>query len=89
MAAKSKIPERVMNKAASNGKGAMPEAKVSVKQVTFAPHEDPTKAETKNCFRFQEVTTGGQPPIIGALYIQKWALDGKMPEHLTVMIEVS
>lgn len=29
--------------------------------------------ETKNCYRFKEVPANGQPPIIGTLYVQKWA----------------
>jgi hypothetical protein len=31
--------------------------------------------ETKNTYRYQEEPSGsGKPPIIGTLYIQKWAL---------------
>jgi len=29
--------------------------------------------ETKNTVKFAEVQTPGQAPIIGALYVQKWA----------------
>lgn len=29
--------------------------------------------ETKNTVRFNEVPPDGKPPLIGALYIQKWA----------------
>ncbi len=28
--------------------------------------------ETKNTVRFQEVEEKGKPPVIGALYLQKW-----------------
>ncbi len=55
-------------------------------EVEFRPH--PTKGETKSCFRFEEVTSGGQPPKITTLYIQKWALDNRMPAKLIVKLEV-
>ena len=42
--------------------------------------------ETKNTVRYAEVTAG-QPPVIGTLYIQKWALKGP-PKKLKVTIEV-
>jgi hypothetical protein len=41
--------------------------------------------ETKNTYRYQEDPEGGQPPKIGSLYVQKWALPGK-PEVLTVTV---
>ncbi len=28
--------------------------------------------DTKNTVRFQEVEEKGKPPVIGALYVQKW-----------------
>jgi hypothetical protein len=31
--------------------------------------------DTKNTYRFQEVPKGA-PPLIGTLYIQKWAFEG-------------
>ncbi len=58
----------------------------SVIELAFVPHE--TKGETKNCFRFEEQTSDGQPPKIGTLYVQKWALGGKQPARLVVNIEV-
>jgi hypothetical protein len=42
--------------------------------------------ETKNTIRYAEVAEG-QPPIIGTLYVQKWALKGS-PKKLKVMIDV-
>lgn len=30
--------------------------------------------ETKNAVRFQEKVVPGRPPIIGTLYVQKWAV---------------
>ena len=41
--------------------------------------------ETKNAIRYKEVAAG-QPPAIGTLYIQKWALKGP-PKKLKVTIE--
>jgi hypothetical protein len=41
--------------------------------------------ETKNTFRYQEEAASGQPPKIGSLYVQKWAVPGK-PEVLTVTV---
>jgi hypothetical protein len=43
--------------------------------------------ETKNTIRYTEVAAG-QPPVIGTLYIQKWALQGS-PKKLKVTIEVA
>ena len=42
--------------------------------------------ETKNTVRYAEVADG-QPPIIGTLYVQKWALKGS-PKRLKVTIDV-
>ncbi|MGA2620282.1 MAG: hypothetical protein ABSF26_21905 [Thermoguttaceae bacterium] len=42
--------------------------------------------ETKNTLRYSEVAEG-QPPIVGTLYVQKWAVKGA-PKRLKVTIEV-
>lgn len=45
--------------------------------------------ETKNTVRYEE-PSGGNPPIIGTLYIQKWAtVRLEEPETITVTIEAS
>lgn len=41
--------------------------------------------ETKNTVKFEEKPAAGQPPVVGSLYIQKWAA-GEAKE-LTVTIE--
>jgi len=41
--------------------------------------------DTKNCHRFKEVAEG-QPPVIGVLYVQKWAFNNK-PTELEVTIK--
>jgi hypothetical protein len=44
--------------------------------------------ETKNTIRFED-TESGDPPIIGTLYLQKWATHRlEDPETITVTIEV-
>lgn len=43
--------------------------------------------ETKNAVRYKEVVAG-QPPAIGTLYIQKWAVKGP-PKKLKVTIEIA
>lgn len=30
--------------------------------------------ETKGTFRFKEQPESGQPPVVGTLYVQKWAV---------------
>lgn len=40
--------------------------------------------ETKNTVRFQEVEQVGKPPVVGTLYVQKWAVGPQ--ETLTVEI---
>lgn len=42
--------------------------------------------ETKNTVRYQEETEG-QPPAIGTLYVQKWALGKDVPQKLIVTLE--
>lgn len=42
--------------------------------------------ETKNTIRYAEVAEG-QPPVIGTIYVQKWALKGT-PEKVKVTLEV-
>ena len=42
--------------------------------------------ETKGTFRYAEETTG-QPPKIGTLYIQKWALSNPPPDKITLILE--
>ncbi len=44
--------------------------------------------ETKNTIRYQEETSG-QPPAIGTLYIQKWAVGTPVPQTLTVTVEAA
>lgn len=41
--------------------------------------------ETKNTVRFQEVSEG-KPPVIGTLYVQKWALPKPVPQKITVTL---
>lgn len=44
--------------------------------------------ETKNTFRYQEVTTDKHPPYIKTLYVQKWALSKiGNPQKIKVTIE--
>ena len=42
--------------------------------------------ETKNTIRYTEVAEG-QPPIIGTVYVQKWAIKGT-PKKIKVTLEV-
>ncbi len=44
--------------------------------------------ETKNTVRFEELQKAGEPPKIGTLYVQKWALNGlDLTKDLQVTIE--
>jgi len=40
--------------------------------------------ETKNTIKFEEKPPAGQPPVIGSLYLQKWAVNGA--ERVTVAV---
>ena len=46
--------------------------------------------ETKNTYRYKEVE-GEEPPVIGSLYVQKWAAKqlngGDVPRKIKVVIE--
>jgi hypothetical protein len=46
---------------------------------------------TKNTVRYEEVTNGDDPPIIGTIYIQKWFLDQypKLSQSVTICIQDS
>ena len=44
--------------------------------------------ETKNTVRFQEEASG-KPPVIGTLYVQRWALGEPLPQRLTVTVEAA
>ena len=47
-----------------------------------------TERETRNTVRFQEEASG-KPPVIGTLYVQRWALGEPLPQRLTVTIEAA
>lgn len=40
---------------------------------------------TKNTYRFREMTEG-QPPVIGTLYVQKWAVGSNPPKEIRVKL---
>ena len=42
--------------------------------------------ETKNTVRYAEKTEG-KPPVIGTLYIQKWATSPDAPKVIRVVVE--
>lgn len=69
----------------------MATAKKSTKKSTIpAPItvEFELERETKNTYRFAEVTEN-ETPVIGTLYVQKSAFKDSSPENLTVLIQVS
>lgn len=41
--------------------------------------------ETKNTYRYKE-EVNGQPPVVGHLYIQKWAITDSPPQTLSVTV---
>ncbi len=46
---------------------------------------------TKNTIRFEEVPPSGQPPVVGVLYVQKWAIPATFEgetQSLKVTLEV-
>jgi len=45
------------------------------------------RKDTKNTVCYDEHPEPGQPPIIGSLYLQKWAANGA--KELTVTIEMA
>jgi len=42
---------------------------------------------TKNTVRFAEREAEGQPPAVGTIYVQKWALGNPTPKSVKVIIE--
>jgi hypothetical protein len=42
---------------------------------------------TKNTHKYEEVPESGQPPRIGSLYVQKWALGEDPPKRVTVTVQ--
>jgi len=49
-----------------------------------------TEKETKNTIRYSEVPANGEPPKVGTLYLQKWAVQ-KLgnPKRITVEVAAS
>lgn len=43
--------------------------------------------ETKNTVKFEEKPVSGQPPIIGSLYVQKFAVEGAETLEVTVTVK--
>jgi len=41
--------------------------------------------ETKNTVRYSELTDGN-PPTVGTIYVQKWAIGDNPPKVLTVTV---
>ena len=54
---------------------------MSVKVLTFKKEK-----ETKNTFKYMEVEVPGQPSVIGALYLQRWAANGAETVKITIEI---
>jgi hypothetical protein len=40
--------------------------------------------ETKNTVRFEENVAEGKPPVIGSLYVQKWAVGSEESIDVTI-----
>ena len=45
------------------------------------------RKETKNCVVFEEKPEPGKPPVIGSLYVQKWAAGDARSATVTVELE--
>ena len=43
--------------------------------------------ETKNTVKYTEEPQTGQPPRIGSLYVQKWAMGGDPPRRIKLTVE--
>lgn len=43
--------------------------------------------ETKGTFVYEEDPPDGKPPVVGVLYIRKWALGKTPPKAITVTVE--
>lgn len=43
--------------------------------------------ETQNTIRFKEIPEDGKPPILGTLYVQKWAFKDKSKLKVTIEAE--
>ena len=56
---------------------------MNTRTLTFA-----MERQTKNTVRYQE-QTGGEPPVVGTLYVQRWALGTPIPQRLTITIEAA
>jgi len=65
-----------------------PGAQSTIGRYTMEPKviEFTVERETKNTVRYEE-QTDGQPPAVGTLYVQKWALGSPVPPTLKVTIE--
>jgi hypothetical protein len=62
----------------------MPESKDSSVRIAFS-----FEKATKNTFKYEEHPEPGQPPRIGSLYVQKWALGDNPPKQIRLTMEVA
>lgn len=53
-----------------------------IKTIEFQKEKD-----TKNTVRFAEVSSPGEPQIIGSLYLQKWFVQDATKLKVTVEVE--
>ena len=60
----------------------MPESKESAVTIAFGLNR-----ATKNTWKYEEHPESGQPPRIGSLYVQKWALGENPPKQIRLTME--
>lgn len=54
-------------------------------ELTFELEKD-----TKNTYQYKETTVeAGKPPVIGTVYVQKWALGSPAPEKIQISLMVA
>jgi hypothetical protein len=53
---------------------------MEVQTLTFS-----LERETKNTVRYAE-QTGGKPPTVGTIYVQKWAMGQNPPKPLVIRV---
>ena len=42
---------------------------------------------TKNTVRYSEEPAGGEAPVVGTLYVQKWALGNQPPQVIVITMK--
>jgi hypothetical protein len=71
-----------------NGPGTIPETVEDLLRSSTKSHtlHFEKEKETKNTVKFEEKPEPGKPPLVGSLYLQKWAAGGATRVDMSITL---